>query len=208
MGTALHATATKGWHGLAKQLLSGRADVNRRNEDGETPLHFAAEAGHFVKWLLGSRSDANAYSKNAMTPLHYAARSGMSTSVEELLTHQPSKVDINACNNSKEAALHVAARAGHTNILRQLLKARADIELKNKDEETAFEIVDAGNELAWNLIPSDVVVTKNASTSTVLRLEKLLMIAAKDGNEKKVHELLEMEAGVSCKLSYPQRHLE
>jgi len=37
--------AENGHTEVAKALLAAKADINARNEDGETPLHFAARQG-------------------------------------------------------------------------------------------------------------------------------------------------------------------
>ncbi len=60
---------------IAKLLvLEHRADVNIRDKDGETPLHYATENDHIliVRLLLMSQAYINARSKKGRTPLHAA----------------------------------------------------------------------------------------------------------------------------------------
>ena len=56
-------------------LISAGADVNAKNNDGDTPLHFAASRDYKkVQMLLSAGADVNAKDKNGDTPLHRAAK--------------------------------------------------------------------------------------------------------------------------------------
>ena len=59
---------------IMKQLI----DKNPRDYDGITPLHLAAEEGHFqiCKFILEKITDKNPGDDNNQTPLHYAAGEG------------------------------------------------------------------------------------------------------------------------------------
>ena len=60
---------------LVKKLLSYGADVNAKNNDGWTPLHYASRNGHteIVKLLLEHGVDVNCKNNNGYTPLHLAS---------------------------------------------------------------------------------------------------------------------------------------
>ena len=66
-----------------------------------TPLHLAAQQGHFsvVDYLVNQKADINPKSKYNSTPLHYAAENGHLSVVEYLINQ---KADINANNTSVE----------------------------------------------------------------------------------------------------------
>lgn len=67
-------------------LLEHGADVQRRDESGRTPLHYAAGVGAAAVEMLVSRGAAvNAQDKDGTTPLHAAVDRGSVTAVEALL---------------------------------------------------------------------------------------------------------------------------
>lgn len=55
--TALHEACNRGYYDVAKQLLAAGAEVNTKGLDDDTPLHDAANNGHFkvgfcrISWL-------------------------------------------------------------------------------------------------------------------------------------------------------------
>ena len=69
--------------------LDAGADVMARNEDGGTPLHYAAMNGNpeVVERLLELGADINAKDNDGYTPLHWASRRGHAEAVKLLLEH-------------------------------------------------------------------------------------------------------------------------
>ncbi|XP_057335128.1 putative ankyrin repeat protein RF_0381 [Microplitis mediator] len=73
-----------------------------------------------------------------VSPLHFAVQCLNSEAVELILND--CVVDINIVNKCKNSALHYAVSATVNNIIRQLLNAGVDINLKNVDGTTAFTL--------------------------------------------------------------------
>ena len=46
--TALHAACERGFTGIVHQLIAAGADIDKKNEDEQTPLHVAAREGRTV----------------------------------------------------------------------------------------------------------------------------------------------------------------
>ncbi|MBQ7607068.1 MAG: ankyrin repeat domain-containing protein, partial [Desulfovibrionaceae bacterium] len=69
-----------------KTYLAKGTDVNTKNKDKDTPLHWAARNGYteVAKLLIDKGADVNAKNEDGHTPLHWAARNGY-TEVAKLL---------------------------------------------------------------------------------------------------------------------------
>ena len=96
----LNSIANGDADGLRVQLLSG-ADVNAKNSQVWTPLHFAAEKNRveMAVYLISQNADINMHSKPGGTPLHEAASSG-STEMTALLLAKGADKNIST-NNGK-----------------------------------------------------------------------------------------------------------
>ncbi|KAG9506515.1 hypothetical protein J7337_000047 [Fusarium musae] len=99
---------------LDKHLLT---DLNARDSDGQTPMHYAAWAGHasVIQYLVKRGGDIHAVSKSGMTPLNLAVREGHTECVRALLNHgagqQVGHIDkspfVHAYCSGNEAILHL-----------------------------------------------------------------------------------------------------
>ena len=82
--TPLHAAAFWGRLKIARALLDGGANPDRKTKQGETPLHLVSrdkynsqERGKIASLLLERSADVNSQKNNGATPLHSAAFRGM-----------------------------------------------------------------------------------------------------------------------------------
>ncbi|OOF93412.1 hypothetical protein ASPCADRAFT_150839 [Aspergillus carbonarius ITEM 5010] len=110
-------------------------DVNARDNDGQTALHYSVRYGKhtMLSHLLATdQVDTNPDFRNdiGMTPLTYAAREGLTTVVSWLLS--TGKVDLNFENYLGWTPLAYAAHMGHADIVKLLLSA-AGIDPDSKD---------------------------------------------------------------------------
>ncbi len=73
--TALHLASWGGLTTSAALLIDrGRAQLDTHDEDGLTPLHVAARAGHvsILELLVAAGADKDALDKSGGSPLHWA----------------------------------------------------------------------------------------------------------------------------------------
>ncbi|KXZ42427.1 hypothetical protein GPECTOR_147g11 [Gonium pectorale] len=134
--------ADKGTWGLVKKLLpkklfpsKGRLEMMKEllaEEDGRTPLHYAASKGHLegVKGLLWVGADVHAADEVGRTSLHYAASEGHKEVVKALLKKGAS---VNATDEVGRTPLRVAASNGHKEVVKVLLAAGADVKAADKE---------------------------------------------------------------------------
>ena len=95
-----------------KCLLQG-ADVNRPDEKGLVPLHYAAVCHHteMIEWLLAHGADVNKKNKWDWTPLHYAL--GSDDVTEKLCPKEDSKKTMETVKILVEAKADVNAGDDH-----------------------------------------------------------------------------------------------
>ena len=106
--------------------LAGPVDVNARQPDGATALHWAVHHEDVVaaELLIGAGADADAANDLGVTPLLMACRRGHGALVERLLA---AGADANAALPSGETALMAAARAGSLAAVNALLARGARV---------------------------------------------------------------------------------
>ncbi len=132
----IHDAAGHGELAKVQTLLKNKPDlVFSKNDNGQTPLHYAAQEGHkdVVEVLLIDKADVNAKDKVGCTPLHVAAYRGHKDVVEVLLAY---KADVNAKDNNGFTPLHFAAGIGHKDVVEVLLAYKADVNANDNNGHT------------------------------------------------------------------------
>ena len=148
---ALHVAAKYGSADAVKRLLDIGADLSARDLFGYTPLHKATMAARseIVSILLDFDSDVHDSSNDrVLTPLHLAVSNKDIDTTVILLKHGAS---VSAVAPEKYTPIHLAARCGSADILDKLLnyvKQPSDLDLRNKDGDTALHIAIGENSLA------------------------------------------------------------
>ena len=126
--TLFHYALFKGNKEMVKLLLKARADINKRNQYGKTPLCWAIHIGQIdmVQILLDNRADPNKADNDGVTPLLFAAKRGNTnnTAVVKLLIERGADVD--QASDSGDTPLQTAASSGLSEIVKVLLDGGAD----------------------------------------------------------------------------------
>jgi ankyrin repeat protein len=99
----------------AELLLADGAEVNAKNNIGETPLHLAVSDGKkdVAELLLANKAEVDAKDNNGWTPLHWAAIYDHKDVAELLLAN---KAEVNAKDNNGWTPLHWAAGKGRKDV--------------------------------------------------------------------------------------------
>ncbi|XP_034984434.1 protein phosphatase 1 regulatory subunit 12A isoform X1 [Zootoca vivipara] len=157
--TALHQACIDDNVDMVKFLVENGANINQPDNEGWIPLHAAASCGYLdiAEYLISHGAHVGAVNSEGDTPLDIAEEEAM----EELLQNEVNRqgVDIEAARKEEErimlrdarqwlnsghindvrhaksggTALHVAAAKGYTEVLKLLIQAGYDVNIKDYD---------------------------------------------------------------------------
>jgi ankyrin repeat protein len=124
----------RGDQAAVDSLLKQGVDVNGRQGDGATALHWAAHQDDrsMVERLLRAGADVQAANELGVTPLLLACTNGSTPVVEALLAVG---ADPNATAQGRETPLMVASWTGTADVVRRLLDACADVNAKEASRQ-------------------------------------------------------------------------
>ena len=179
---ALISCAAHGNAAGAAQALQDGADMEARDENGLTPLMWAAQQMNsaVVALLLERGANPRVRDNSGWTALHCAASTGSVEGLEKLLNVCGD--DVNAVNNDGETPLLVAIRMHREDVARVLVSARADINIRGTDGRNAVDLASAEklHDLGLEL----------KKLGGVAHLYHTLMDLARDGRADSLKELL------------------
>ncbi|KAG8552330.1 hypothetical protein GDO81_004477 [Engystomops pustulosus] len=159
-----------------KKLCNSQT-VNCRDVEGRqsTPLHFAAGYNRVavVEYLLEHGADVHAKDKGGLVPLHNACSYGHYEVAELLVKHG---AVINVADLWKFTPLHEAAAKGKYEICKLLLQHGADSTKKNRDGNTALDLVKDGDTDIQDLLRGDAALLDAAKRGCVARVKKLCTV--------------------------------
>jgi len=138
--TFLLLVAVKQGHvAVVEDFLNKNADPNAVDDIGCPPLRRAAMYGHVevTELLLARKAHVNYMTPHKATALMGASECGKLEVVELLLTH---KAELNAVNSHKETALILAAVDSRYLVVSRLLRAGANMLLKDEWGRSAVEL--------------------------------------------------------------------
>lgn len=153
------------WSGhlnIVRELLAARANVNLKQSDGITALHYACGHGHteIVHALLAAGADIDSPEHTlGTTELHGACVGGHQEIIRVVLAagaDVATKQDSDRCHtctvrdpydvvrpNNEWTLLHVASRYGRPEAVRELLASGAEVDAKNKCGSTPLHYASA-----------------------------------------------------------------
>lgn len=140
--TPLMIASSAGRVEVVRYLLSlPQVDVNHRNVNRQTALHYATSKNHreIAHLLLEAGADVNASDKYGATPLHRAASQGHDKIVHMLLAHP--KIHIDVRNSEGNTPLFVACEEGREDSAIALARKGADLKSKNNEEKCPLDVV-------------------------------------------------------------------
>jgi len=166
--------------------LARRTDVNAREADGTTALHWAVRAddAEGVALLVRAGANVNAANRYGITPLWLAGTNGNAAVIEALIT---AGANVDAALPSGETALLVATRSGSAAAVRVLLARGADANVtENAYGQTPLMLAAAENheEVCRLLIQSGARL--NAAT-TIVAPQKLFLSQSYRGGFTPLH---------------------
>ena len=139
---ALHGETSK----LVTELAEDAVDVNPRDDNGATPLHYAvySSSPSAVQILLDAGAEPNSLDDSLMSPLHYASLKGNVDSASLLLG---AGADADAKDLEERSALFLAVSCASSSsiyplglFLQTLCSRGANTELKDVSGDTALHL--------------------------------------------------------------------
>ncbi|KAG5751786.1 hypothetical protein H9Q70_005580 [Fusarium xylarioides] len=197
--TALHLAVMTGQMAIVQRLLNADVDVNVETGGGNNALRLAAAGGfdQIVKLLLERETDVDGMNHDGMTALHLAVENGHA-SICKLLFGAGASVQITT--PTRMSSLHIAAKEGFVDIVQWIFTSQRT---REGMEPTSTQRSVAGNK---NYDKQDKPASAPLNDST--NQPSPLQLAAQNGNNEVVHELLkrmahntEQERSISLRLA-------
>ncbi|XP_037322679.1 receptor-interacting serine/threonine-protein kinase 4 [Pungitius pungitius] len=139
--TPLHLATEMHLKSLAELLLGRRCtNVNAKDEDQYTALHWAAQNGDeaITRLLLDRGAAINETDGQGRTPAHVACQHGQENVIRVLLSRG---VDVHIKGKDDWTALHLASWQGHLGIVKLLVKqAGADVDGQTTEGRTPLHL--------------------------------------------------------------------
>ena len=194
-----------GWTGehveLTRILLERGGDVDARDNDNCTPLHWASEQAHpeVVRSLLKRGADAGARDNDNSTPLHCASQQGHLEVVRVLVKHG---VEVNVRDHTNWTPLHGASLYGHQEVVQFLLEHGADPRASDQGGWTSLQ---------WPSYNGDLKLFGCSSSTARMRIPGIIItgppcMARRSRDIEKLFKFSSSMAQMQIPAMIPTRH--
>jgi serine/threonine-protein phosphatase 6 regulatory ankyrin repeat subunit B len=184
--TLLMIIASIGSQQTLQALLSDESlDVNVKNKDGETALHYAVARNNLFiiqELLAHPKIEVNARNYQGKSALHYAIRCNNLCIVQALLAHP--RIDVNIKNDRGYSFLNYAIETDNLCIVQELLRAR-QIDINGKDNH--------GN----NVLIYAIHKGHLSMVSTLLQQPHIAINAENNEGDKVVHHAVKADVCIA-----------
>ncbi|EAX83563.1 ankyrin repeat protein, putative [Trichomonas vaginalis G3] len=164
---------------LCEYFLSLDTNINEKDKDRKTALHYAAENNNkeIAEFLISHGANIYEKSKYEKTSLHYATENNNKEMVEFLISHD---ANINEKDENEKTALHYAIHFNNKGIYEFLISHGANINEKYKDKRTALHIAAENNSKETAL----VLISHGANINEKDKNGKTALHIAAENNSK------------------------
>ena len=194
---------------IAQHLIESGSNLNQKDAQGDTPLHWACRMGapDIVKLLVNGGADVELSNINMRTPLVVATENCQSTCMQALLLGGASpkgrSASVNVQNDRGWTALHFASIRGKNAMIELLLRWGADVDM-SWHGRTALCVAAVAGELSSVKLLRDhgARIDGLPGAGNFTPLEYVLQ-ASGSRMEQKVEYLIQLGANVNLGISRP-----
>lgn len=170
--TLIHDVTKKGELQKLKQILKKTPGlINTQDKNMNTPLHYAASAGHkeIAEFLIASGANIQARNNYGWTPLHSSSYYGQEE-IGRLLINKG--IDINAPDIFRWTPLFRAIQGNRKNMVKFLVKHGADINFIDKNGRTPLflAVLRGKKEIVEYLLEKGAIRSLNKADGTLLHV--------------------------------------
>jgi len=141
-----HLAVRLGEESMVKEFLDHHVDIEMKDDDDKTALHYAVGNGQYniAKLLLNNGADKNAVDNHGVTPILLAAGKDLAM-LQLLLDH---KANIQAVDKNYNTVLHYATKSGRSKVVQKLIEEHPEmLNVKNKEEKTPLHFAAENNDI-------------------------------------------------------------